>query len=121
MTNPLEEIRSALEPFANSLVAQMDVTHPPQDWREETDDTVVSIKTSHQRKGMPELSPDSTLWVGAFRRARRALALLDGMLAVDERALLAAHEQAFTAGPLTLDVCRAAITAYLSALKDPAQ
>ena len=68
----LAEALDALEPFAESLVAQTDVTHHSQDWREETDNTVVSIKTSHQRKGMPDLSPDHTLWVGAFRRARAA-------------------------------------------------
>jgi len=68
----LAEALEALEPFAESLVAQTDVTHHSQDWREETDNTVVSIKTSHQRKGMPDLSPDHTLWVGAFRRARAA-------------------------------------------------
>lgn len=66
-------LEGALRPFAESLVARTDVEHHSQDWRDETDDTVVSIQTSHQRKGMPDLSPDHTLWVGAFRAARAAL------------------------------------------------
>jgi len=69
----IAELEAALKPFAESLVAQTDVKHHSQDWREETDNTVVSISTSHQRKGMPYLSPDHTLWVGAFRTAARAL------------------------------------------------
>jgi hypothetical protein len=37
---------------------------------------------------------------------------------LNEKALLVAHQAAFTAGPLTLDLARAAITAYLSALPE---
>lgn len=38
------------------------------------------------------------------------------MREVDEKALLFAQEKAFTAGPLTLDVARELVTAYLAAL-----
>lgn len=70
----IRELTEALKPFAESLVAQTNVEHHSQDWREETDDTVVSITTSHQRKGMPYLAPDHTLWIGAFRRAAKLVA-----------------------------------------------
>ena len=73
MSEREKELREALKPFAESLVAQTNVGHQSQDWREETDDTVVNITTSHQRKGMPYLAPDHTLWVGAFRRAAALL------------------------------------------------
>lgn len=80
----LRELAAVLQPFAESLVAQVNVKHHSQDWREETDDTVVSITTSHQRKGMPYLAPDHTLWVGAFRRAREAADALPQILAALE-------------------------------------
>lgn len=76
----LRELEAALKPFAESLVAQTNVEHHSQDWRDETDDTVVSITTSHQRKGMPYLAPDHTLWVGAFRKAREAFDALPQIL-----------------------------------------
>jgi len=84
VTDVTQQLADALRPFADSLVAQENVDHPSQDWREETDDTVVSIQTSHQRKGMPDLSPDHTLWVGAFRQAREALTAFEASRAAPD-------------------------------------
>ena len=84
MKDVTQQLADALRPFADSLVAQENVDHPSQDWREETADTVVSISTSHQRRGMPDLSPDHTLWVGAFRQAREALAAFEACAAPDD-------------------------------------
>ena len=84
MTDVTQQLADALRPFAESLVAQTNVDHSSQDWREETDDTVVSVSTSHQRKGMPDLSPDHTLWIGAFRQARQALTTYEASRAAPE-------------------------------------
>ena len=66
-------LKEALRPFAETLVAQVDVDLPQQDWRDEDYDTVVRIRTSHARRGLPDLSEDMTLAVGDFRNARATL------------------------------------------------
>lgn len=63
----------AAGPFAQSLVAQTSVEFAAQDWRDEQDDTIVFIRTSSQRKGLPELNDDATLCVGNFRALSRAV------------------------------------------------
>tara|TARA_Y100000815_G_scaffold244538_1_gene242867 strand:- start:187 stop:579 length:393 start_codon:yes stop_codon:yes gene_type:complete len=66
-------LKEALRPFAETLVAQVDVDLPQQDWRDEDYDTVVRIRTSHARRDLPDLSEDMTLAVGDFRNARATL------------------------------------------------
>jgi len=124
MLSALKEIREALEPFAKHAAEELDRFIPP----------AITADDAMPIWGGPW--HDTVITVGDFKRIRAALALLDGMAGVDERALEAGAQAAAalrmigSAGRLNdPDVSemfreriraetRAAIAAYLAALTE---